>query len=84
MLDVEDEGLEDLLEKIGGSHTTAMNRLRELLVSGLVEKFVTPRTSRRVYYRLTAEGRKIAALVQEAENKLRQRLVEAKAAGFQG
>lgn len=67
----EDEGLENLLKKIGGSHSTAMQRIHELVKMGLVKKFVTPKIKRRVFYRLSSEGVKVAILIEQAVEMLK-------------
>lgn len=65
LLDENDKGLDNLLVNIGGSKTTGMNRILELVEMGLVEKKTDPNESRKMFYRLTENGQRIAEKIGE-------------------
>jgi DNA-binding MarR family transcriptional regulator len=60
LLHSRDKGLDEILEEIGGSKSTGMKRIAELLELGLVEKQASPKESRKMLYNLTERGMKIA------------------------
>lgn len=64
LLDENDKGLDNLLVSIGGSKTTGMTRILELVEMGLVEKKADPKESRKMFYRLTEKGQKIAEKIR--------------------
>jgi DNA-binding HxlR family transcriptional regulator len=60
LLDTGDKGLDQLLREIGGSKSTGMSRLDELVQLGLVTKIASPTEKRKMLYRLTSKGREVA------------------------
>lgn len=65
LLNGTDKGLDSLLESIGGSKTTGMSRIIELVEMNLVEKKSHPNESRKMFYTLTEEGKQIAEKLRE-------------------
>ena len=65
LLNSENKGLDEILEEIGGSKSTAMKRISELVEMGLAFKKLDPKRKRVVIYTLTEKGQKIAKKLQE-------------------
>jgi DNA-binding MarR family transcriptional regulator len=65
LLNSENKGLDEILEEIGGSKSTAMKRISELMEMNLVIKKVDPKRKRVIIYTLTEKGKKIAQKLQE-------------------
>jgi DNA-binding MarR family transcriptional regulator len=61
-----DDGLDKLLTRIGGSKRTAMSRIQELVTLGLVVRTVRPDVARRMIYKLSPEGRRVADQIRRA------------------
>jgi DNA-binding HxlR family transcriptional regulator len=59
-----DEGLDMLLQKIGGSKRTGMTRINELYEMGLVTKHANEH-SRKTLYQLSEDGKKIAEKLED-------------------
>ncbi|MHB8163607.1 MAG: hypothetical protein ACYDDV_04550 [Methanoregula sp.] len=57
------KGLDEVLEKIGGSKRTGMVRINELVKLGLVEK-KTSLTDRKIFYQLSEDGQKITQEIE--------------------
>jgi len=68
LLKSENKGLDELLTEIGGSKTTAMNRISELLRMKLVKKEADPTRRRVMRYSLTEKGKKIVKDLQDLIN----------------
>lgn len=64
------EGLDSLLEKIGGSKATGMKRISELVELGLVEKTVDVKEKRKMIYRLTNSGLYVAKTLDQIIKKI--------------
>jgi DNA-binding MarR family transcriptional regulator len=60
LLENEGKGLDDILESIGGSKTTGMKRLTELVEMKLVERRASQDESRKMIYSLTDQGKRLA------------------------
>jgi len=65
LLNSDSKGLDEILEEIGGSKSTAMKRISELVEMGLAFKKLDPKRKRVVIYTLTEKGQKIAKKLQE-------------------
>lgn len=61
----------DIINKIGGSHTTPYKALPILKNLGLINDEVTPYPVKRIFS-LTEKGRKVASKLQEIEDILQQ------------
>ena len=58
-----DKGLDEVLEKIGGSKRTGMERINELVKLGLVEKQLSS-TDRKIFYQFSEEGREVTQEIE--------------------
>lgn len=71
LLRAEGKGLDEVLREIGGSKTTGMKRIAELIELGLVNKRASPEESRKMLYSLTQKGTEVASglkrLIEEIE-----------------
>jgi DNA-binding MarR family transcriptional regulator len=65
LLDAENKGLDQLLREIGGSKSTGMARLDELVQLGLVTKRASPTQKRKMFYCLTDKGREVAEPISD-------------------
>ena len=65
LLKAENKGLDQILKEIGGSKSTGMARILELVKLGLVTKKASETEKRKMLYRLEKSGRKIAAELQK-------------------
>jgi DNA-binding HxlR family transcriptional regulator len=65
LTDAENKGLDQLLQDIGGSKSTGMARLDDLVRLGLVIKKASPTEKRKMFYCLTEKGKRIACQIQE-------------------
>ena len=70
LLSSADDGLDQLLVRIGGSKRTSMQRIHEFVRLGLVVKTVHPEVARKVIYRLTPDGKRIAEALKHAAEAL--------------
>jgi len=70
LLRYENRGLDELLELIGGSKSTGMKRIIELIEMGLVEKKASIKESRKMLYLLTPKGKQIAQMLQKIVNSI--------------
>ena len=70
LLDSSDDGLDQLLGRIGGSKRTSMQRIHEFVRLGLVVKTVHQDVPRKVIYRLTPDGKKLAEALKHAAEVL--------------
>lgn len=59
------KGLDELLREIGGSKSTGMARINELVQLGLVIKEASQTQKRKMFYCLTEKGEKIAKQIQK-------------------
>ena len=60
LLHSRDKGLDEILEEIGGSKSTGMKRIAELVELGIVEKRASQKESRKMLYNLTEKGMELA------------------------
>jgi DNA-binding MarR family transcriptional regulator len=65
LLNAENKGLDELLQNIGGSKSTGMARISELVKLGLVTKKASPTEKRKMFYALEKKGREIAEELQK-------------------
>lgn len=65
LLKSEDKGLDELLREIGGSKSTGMARISDLMKLGLVTKKASQTERRKMYYCLNHRGKKIAEYLQK-------------------
>jgi DNA-binding MarR family transcriptional regulator len=66
LLDAENKGLDQLLTEIGGSKSTGMARIDELVRLGLVTKRACQTEKRKMFYCLTDKGQIIANQIKKA------------------
>ena len=64
LLKAEDKGLDEILGEIGGSKSTGMARISELMELGLVTKKASQAERRKMFYCLSEKGKKIAKLIE--------------------
>ena len=75
LLKAEDKGLDEILREIGGSKSTGMARISELMELGLVTKKASQAERRKMFYCLSEKGKKIAKLIDVCLQKI-TRLIE--------
>ena len=66
LLDAKNKGLDQLLIEIGGSKSTGMCRLNELVQLGLVTKMASLTEKRKMFYCLTEKGQNVANQIRQA------------------
>jgi DNA-binding MarR family transcriptional regulator len=65
LLNAENKGLDELLGDIGGSKSTGMARLDELVQLGLVLKKASQTEKRKMFYCLGEKGKRIAEQIRK-------------------
>lgn len=65
LLNAENKGLDDLLREIGGSKSTGMARIDDLVQLGLVLKKASQTEKRKMLYCLNEKGKRTAEHVQK-------------------
>jgi DNA-binding MarR family transcriptional regulator len=65
LLDAGNKGLDELLKDIGGSKSTGMARIDELVQLGLVLKKASQTEKRKMLYCLNEKGKRIAEQIQK-------------------
>jgi len=65
LLNSQNKGLDELLQSIGGSKSTGMTRISELIALGLVTKKASETEKRKMLYCLNETGVKIAREIQK-------------------
>lgn len=65
LLNADNKGLDELLREIGGSKSTGMARIDELIQLGLVEKKASQTEKRKMLYCLNRKGKTIAEQIQK-------------------
>ncbi|MHA1629635.1 MAG: hypothetical protein ACTSVS_05515 [Candidatus Heimdallarchaeota archaeon] len=65
LLNSQNKGLDELLQSIGGSKSTGMARISELIALGLVTKRASETEKRKMLYCLNKTGVKIAKEIQK-------------------
>jgi len=65
LLNAEDKGLDELLREIGGSKSTGMARIDELVRLSLVLKKASQTEKRKMLYCLNERGKRIAEQIQK-------------------
>lgn len=70
LLHSRDKGLDEILEEIGGSKSTGMKRIAELVELGLVEKRASQKEIRKMLYNLTEKGMELAVECEKLVKKL--------------
>jgi len=65
LLSAENKGLDELLREIGGSKSTGMARIDELVRLGLVSKKASQTEKRKMFYILSDKGKRIAEQIQK-------------------
>lgn len=72
LLGGKERGLDEILRQIGGSKSTGMARISELMKLGLVEKKVSQKEKRKMFYHLTTKGKKIAEKLETLLESIEQ------------
>ena len=72
LLNAENKGLDELLREIGGSKSTGMARIGELVRLGLVLKKASQKEKRKMLYCLNEKGRKLAEQIQKTIDSIDQ------------
>lgn len=72
LLEGKERGLDEILRQIGGSKSTGMARISELMKLGLVEKRASQKEKRKMFYHLTTKGKKIAEELQTLLESIEQ------------
>ncbi len=62
----------DIVKEVGGSRSTPVLRLKELVKAGLVKKTVSQEYPYHVYYELTPKGVRIARKLKEIDEILKE------------
>lgn len=65
LLNAENKGLDELLREIGGSKSTGMARIDELVRLGLVLKKASQTEKRKMLYCLNEKGKRTAEQIQK-------------------
>lgn len=76
LLKAEDKGLDEILREIGGSKSTGMARISELMELGLVTKKANQAERRKMFYCLSEKGKKITKLIEECFRKITKLIEE--------
>ena len=72
LLNAENKGLDELLREIGGSKSTGMARIDELVRLGLVLKKASQKEKRKMLYCLNEKGKKLAEQIQKTIDSIDQ------------
>jgi DNA-binding MarR family transcriptional regulator len=72
LLNAENKGLDELLRDIGGSKSTGMARIDELIHLGLVLKRASQTEKRKMLYGLNDKGKRIAEQIQKTIESIGQ------------
>ena len=72
LLNAENKGLDELLREIGGSKSTGMARIDELVRLGVVLKKASQTEKRKMLYCLNEKGKKLAEQIQKTIDSIDQ------------
>jgi DNA-binding MarR family transcriptional regulator len=72
LLSAENKGLDELLREIGGSKSTGMARIDELVRLGLVLKKASQTEKRKMLYCLNEKGKRLAEQIQKTIDSIDQ------------
>ena len=64
LLEGENKGLDEILKEIGGSKSTGMARIKELIKIGFVTKKASQSESRKMFYCLEKKGKIVANILK--------------------